>query len=183
MACATLKRSLDFDPLHSPRTPKRRRCIPMTMSPTTPNTKQQCSQSSFSDVAPKVTPEQIAANIQAEIKRLQHRRQLHMPPSPPPNTIHEQPADSTHQDQDASVQSSSTYFNALSPSKKEVPLFTFKQVSLICDRMLKEREAQIREEYDKVLTCKMAEQYEAFLKFNHDQIQRRFVEQPVSYVS
>lgn len=35
MACATisLKRSLDFDPL-SPRRPKRRRCTPMTITPT-----------------------------------------------------------------------------------------------------------------------------------------------------
>ena len=50
----------------------------------------------------------------------------------------------------------SSFFNALSPSKKDTPLFTFKQVSLVCERMLKEREEQIRQEYDKVLTCKLA---------------------------
>jgi hypothetical protein len=77
-----------------------------------------------------------------------------------------------------------SFFTALSPSKRDIPLFTFKQVSLICERMLKERESHIREEYNSVLTCKMAEQYEAFLKFNHDQIQKRFSGETVaSYVS
>lgn len=49
-----------------------------------------------------------------------------------------------------------------------------RQVTHICERMVKERTEQLCDEYDKVLTGKMAEQYEAFLKFNHDQIQRQF---------
>lgn len=48
------------------------------------------------------------------------------------------------------------------------------QVSMICERMLKERETEIREEYDRVLTYKLAEQYDAFVKFTHDQLQKRF---------
>uniref|UniRef100_A0A8W8J5M1 Akirin 2 n=1 Tax=Magallana gigas TaxID=29159 RepID=A0A8W8J5M1_MAGGI len=76
----------------------------------------------------------------------------------------------------------------LSPStpptkQKDIPIFTFRQVSMICERMLKDREDQVRQEYNSVLTCKLAEQYEAFLKFNHDQIHRRFGDTPVSYVS
>ena len=59
MACATLKRSLGFDPLHhspSQRSPKRRRCMPMTISPTAPPTKQhQTNASPFGEVAPKFT--------------------------------------------------------------------------------------------------------------------------------
>lgn len=47
-------------------------------------------------------------------------------------------------------------------------------MSLICERMLKERETEIREEYDRVLTLKLAEQYDAFVKFTHDQLQKRF---------
>ena len=56
MACgATLKRSLDFDPLHSPgqTTPKRRRCAQMTMSPSTPPRNTQPSP--FGEVNPKLT--------------------------------------------------------------------------------------------------------------------------------
>ena len=57
MACVTLKRSLEFDPVHSPggRTPKRRRCMPICMPPTTPPTK--CHEPSpFGDVSSKLTP-------------------------------------------------------------------------------------------------------------------------------
>ena len=60
MACGatlSLKRSLEFDPVHSPgqHSPKRRRCIPMTMSPSTPPTKShQVNPSPFNDAATKL---------------------------------------------------------------------------------------------------------------------------------
>ena len=57
------------------------------------------------------------------------------------------------------------------------------QVSLICERLVHEREEALREEYDKVLTNKLAEQYDAFVKFTYDQIQRRLSDRPMSYVS
>lgn len=44
----------------------------------------------------------------------------------------------------------------MSPSRRDAPLFTFRQVGLICERLLKERETQIRQEYDQVLTTKLA---------------------------
>ncbi|XP_064628874.1 akirin-2-like [Lineus longissimus] len=195
MACATLKRSHEFDPLHSPssRSPKRRRCMPMTMSPSTPPTKtHHVKPSPFSDVCPNFKPEHIAASLSAEIKRMQRRKQLHFPgeasssQGPSCSNLVEQSesASEISDNSDTNMESSSSsFFNALSPSKRDAPLFTFRQVSMFCERMLKEREEQIREDYDKVLTCKLAEQYEAFLKFNHDQIQRRFQESPLSYVS
>ena len=40
--------------------------------------------------------------------------------------------------------------------------------------MLKEQETRIREEYDQILNLKLAEQYDAFVKFTYDQIQKRF---------
>lgn len=198
MACgATLKRSLEFDPLHSPSqtTPKRRRCTPMTFSPSTPPRSSQPSP--FGDVQPKLTSEQIAANLSMEIQRLKKRKQLHFPPgsaspphpSSPCHSSSTENAPSPPSMDSCGVQSllqcsSNSLYSALSPSKRDIPLFTFKQVSMICERMLKERESQIREQYNSVLTCKMAEQYEAFLKFNHDQIQRRFSGDTVaSYVS
>jgi hypothetical protein len=65
----------------------------------------------------------------------------------------------------------------------ELPIFSLNQVNLICERMLKEREQLIREEYDKILTQKLSEQYDAFVKFTHEQIQRRFESSICSYVS
>ncbi|XP_067676053.1 akirin-2-like [Haliotis asinina] len=187
MACgATLKRSHDFDPLHSPGqgTPKRRRCMPMTLSPSTPPTKaHQLNPSPFADVTPKYTSEQIAASISLEIKKMQRRRQLQYPGSTsPPHPSMDMPSTSG-MESPTSANSQSSLYNALSPSKKDVPLFTFRQVSMICERMVKDREDQIREEYNSVLTNKVAEQYEAFLKFNHDQLRRRFGDAPMSYVS
>lgn len=49
---------------------------------------------------------------------------------------------------------------------------------MICERMLRERETLLREEYDQVLTSKLAEQYDAFVKFTYDQIQKRYEAAP-----
>lgn len=49
---------------------------------------------------------------------------------------------------------------------------------MICERMLRERETVLREEYDQVLTTKLAEQYDAFVKFTYDQIQKRYEAAP-----
>ncbi|KAI4901859.1 hypothetical protein NFI96_023412, partial [Prochilodus magdalenae] len=67
--------------------------------------------------------------------------------------------------------------------KKDQPFFTLRQVSYLCEHVLREREEALREEYDRVLNVKLAEQYEAFVKFTEDQIVRRYRERPASYVS
>ena len=100
---------------------------------------------------------------------MQRRRQLPYPTnssspppascSPPPSIAPDcmgSPSQGLHTSMLNQSPTASSFFNALSPSKKDTPLFTFKQVSLVCERMLKEREEQIRQEYDKVLTCKLA---------------------------
>lgn len=43
-------------------------------------------------------------------------------------------------------------------SYSDQPLFTLKQVVAVCQHMLKEREEQVREDYNKVLTTKLAGQ-------------------------
>lgn len=40
--------------------------------------------------------------------------------------------------------------------KKEQPLFTLRQVGMICERLLKEREEKVREEYEEILNTKLA---------------------------
>ncbi|XP_022913558.1 akirin [Onthophagus taurus] len=173
MACATLKRSLDWEPVLGTRPAKRRRCIPFCASPShkqstsqtsSPSSSTTPSKSIFPDVvSKKFTPEHMAANIHAEFKRLQRRKQLQFSCS-----------------SDASDGSSSG--GEQTDSRSEKPLFTFKQVGLICERMLREKESEIREEYDNVLTTKLAEQYDAFVKFTYDQIQKNYAAVP-SYLS
>lgn len=51
-------------------------------------------------------------------------------------------------------------------------------MGLICERMIRERESEIRQEYDNVLTAKLAEQYDAFVRFTYDQIQKNYQAAP-----
>lgn len=65
----------------------------------------------------------------------------------------------------------------------DLPLFSMNQVNQICSGMIREREQLIREQYDKILAEKLSEQYDSFVKFTHEQIQRRFEKSQCSYVS
>uniref|UniRef100_A0A8C0V8J5 Akirin-2 n=1 Tax=Cyanistes caeruleus TaxID=156563 RepID=A0A8C0V8J5_CYACU len=122
--------------------------------------------------------EQILYNIKQEYKRMQKRRHLE-------NSFQQtDPCCSTDAQPHAFLLTGpalpGTSSAASSPLKKEQPLFTLRQVGMICERLLKEREEKIREEYEEILTTKLAEQYDAFVKFTHDQIMRRYGEQPAS---
>ncbi|XP_068564451.1 akirin-2 [Cebidichthys violaceus] len=180
MACgATLKRTMDFDPLMSQASPKRRRCAPIASPVSSPQKYLRMEPSPFGEVSSRLTTEEILHNIKQEYKRLQKRRHLD-------NSAFQQ-ADSCCPLDLQNVHSGpalpGTSSGASSPTRKEQPLFSLRQVGMICERLLKEREDKIREEYDEILTTKLAEQYDAFVKFTHDQLMRRFGEQPASYVS
>ncbi|XP_037502423.1 akirin-2 [Rhipicephalus sanguineus] len=151
MACATLKRSSSCDPL-SPNgnSAKRRRFCLSTSSVTTPHTPRHALQarphqvrsSPFVDATPKMTSEEIEANVHDEMLRLQRRRQLCFQEGSPdyacPAVLDTWPPQGAKADQ---------------------PIFTFRQVGLIVERMVGEREKQLREVYDSVLSAKLAEQY------------------------
>uniref|UniRef100_A0A452U0T7 Akirin-2 n=1 Tax=Ursus maritimus TaxID=29073 RepID=A0A452U0T7_URSMA len=116
--------------------------------------------------------EQILYNIKQEYKRMQKRRHL--------ETSFQQtdPCCTSEAQPHAFLLRTSSATS--SPLKKEQPLFTLRQVGMICERLLKEREEKVREEYEEILNTKLAEQYDAFVKFTHDQIMRRYGEQPAS---
>lgn len=184
MACgATLKRTMDFDPLMNPASPKRRRCAPMSpsSSSSSPQKYLRMEPSPFGTVSSVLTTEQILSNIKQEYKRMQKRRHLEssFQQTDACCPIESQP----HTSISSTATIAGTSSGSVSPSRREQPLFTLKQVGMICERLLKEREEKVREEYDEILTTKLAEQYDAFVKFTHDQLMRRFGEQPASYVS
>nr|KAF6461371.1 akirin 2 [Molossus molossus] len=208
MACrATLKRTLDFHLLLSPASPKRKRCAPLsapTSAAASPSSAAAATAASFSaaaaspqkylrmepspfgDVSSRLTTEQILYNIKQEYKRMQKRRHLEtsFQQTDPCCTSDAQPhafllSGPVSPGNNKLRTSSATS----SPLKKEQPLFTLRQVGMICERLLKEREEKVREEYEEILNTKLAEQYDAFVKFTHDQIMRRYGEQPASYVS
>lgn len=173
MACATLKRNLDWE--SSAQLPsKRRRCaLIAASSSTSPGIKVSESSKSSSSVfgetvsAPvKLTPERMAQEIYNEMKRLQRRRQLKLA-----SGVAASCSSSSGSEGDASPPHHS---HAAQGAKiHHRALFTFKQVRLICERMLREQEVALRAEYESVLSNKLAEQYEAFVRFNIDQVQRR----------
>lgn len=186
MACVTLKRSLDFDPLYSPNRPnKRRRCIPMHCTPEK-KTREEEPHKPSSFLESHLSPEQIANNLRDEIKRMKRRRQIigwsrdppspsSAPSSPEPMMESELPGSSSSLGPDSSL---------AAPAGKEKPIFTLKQMTLIAERMCKERVDKVRQEYDEILQQKLSEQYESFVKFIDQQIQRRFTESHApSYLS
>ncbi|GAA6076711.1 akirin-2 [Tachysurus ichikawai] len=78
MACgATLKRSLEFDPVMKQNSPKRRRCAPLSPSSSSsspsPRKYLRLEPSPFSRVNSTPTPEQILHNIKQEYKRMKRR--------------------------------------------------------------------------------------------------------------
>ncbi|XP_011403540.1 PREDICTED: akirin-2-like isoform X1 [Amphimedon queenslandica] len=171
MACVTLKRPLEvMGSPHMETSPKRRCGIPLISSTPPSRTsfkKRKRMLETENKPAPVSTPSSpfiastpSVANIESEIRRL-HGRKLFT---------------ESHQNVSASSSSSSI-------ASKDQPLFTMKQVTMICQRMLKEREETLKAEYDKILSAKLLEQYDAFVKFSHDQVERRFAESAFSYVS
>ncbi|KAG7264110.1 hypothetical protein CRUP_018911 [Coryphaenoides rupestris] len=198
MACgATLKRSMEFEALLSPQSPKRRRCNPLPGTPSNPSP-QRCnlrppvdspSSHSMSPAATaggenRLTPAVLwlkgglclrLPNLRHEYSRIQRRRQLE-------GAFNQSEAASTS---DAPSPSSALTAPCSPPggSRKDQPWFTLRQVSFLCERLLKDHEEKIREEYEQILNTKLAEQYESFVKFTQDQIMRRYGARPASYVS
>lgn len=46
-------------------------------------------------------------------------------------------------------------------------LLTVNQTQAICERLVKDREQRLRDEYDRILACKLAEQYDLLTKVNY----------------
>jgi len=182
----TLKRSYEFDPVLSPQhqpSPKRRRCTPIVSSSSPSNSAHP--NSPFYEVTPRISQEQLSSNIHLEWKRLQRRKRVTSGSSNTDTTETSLFPASMFSSLTAvsSIPGSCTSSPSASPPRKEQALFTLKQVSLICERMLKERDEELREQYDRVLNQKLSEQYDAFVKFNYDQVQRRFENSAPTYVS
>jgi len=182
MACATLKRSLELDPLYSPRPTKRRRCIPLT-TPSSPtiHSVRDVPHSPFSEISSsRLTKDSIVSSIREEMKRFHRRRQLHFGDAPntstsaPPSPSSSGTADANALDMSSSPTNANGSPPHQIPINKDKPLFTFRQVGVICERMVREREDKLRELYEQALSAKLSEQYDMFVKFTHDQIQRRF---------
>ncbi|CAF1020408.1 unnamed protein product [Adineta steineri] len=188
--CMTLKRSFEHDRDSNTNSPpyesrasssskRQRRCFPMTVvspsnetSATTTTTEMSFgNQSVFPDIQPILTTDVLLTRIKEEVRRLQRRHQLKTSSSSELN------------DDDSNNYSTDSTSLINLPGHNNQHLLTLKQVNMICARLLKEREEKVREEYDQILSNKLNEQYEGFVRFTQDQLTRRFSELQFSYVS
>uniref|UniRef100_A0A672N409 Akirin-2 n=1 Tax=Sinocyclocheilus grahami TaxID=75366 RepID=A0A672N409_SINGR len=165
MACgATLKRTMDFDPLLSPASPKRRRCAPMSPSP---QKYLRMEPSPFGRLSSALTAEQILSNIKQEYKRMQKRRHLESS---------FQQTDSSCFPLDAPPHASSSSTGTLTGAARLGPLIDMRACS---STPPKQNQDFVKEHNRTPLTAQ--NQYDAFVKFTHDQLMRRFGEQPASF--
>jgi hypothetical protein len=107
---------------------------------------------------------------------------LHQQPQQQPQQHHQQQQHHTHHQSHQPSSSSST-----SPSAMDtIPILSYRQTQHICEEVIRKREQKLREEYDKILITKLAEQYETFVKYTQDHIERRYNEESshqASYLS
>jgi len=180
-SCMTLKRSYDHDrestsnnayePRPNPSAKRPRRHFPVTVVSSSNEIDETpiTNSSVFPDIQPIVTADALLTRIKEEVRRLQRRQQFKSHQSS--DTTDDE---TSHPSPPAATTDSSTTAQ---------PLLTLKQVNLICSRLLKEREEIIREEYDRILSTKLNEQHENFVRFTQDQLTRRFSQLQFSYVS
>ncbi|XP_058520237.1 akirin-1-like [Ochotona princeps] len=194
MACgATLKRPMEFEAaLLSPGSPRRRGCAPLAGP--TPGLRPRGAEPPFLTQTPAPTlqqpappgserrlpaPQQIFQNIKQEYSRYHRWRHLEV--------VLNQSEACASESQPHSAALTAPSSPGSSWMKKDQPTFTLRQVGIvrriICERLLKDYEDKIRQEYEQILNTKLAEQYESFVKFTHDQIMRRYGTRPTSYVS
>jgi hypothetical protein len=124
---------------------------------------------------PRLSQEAIKVNLREEMHRLHRRKQLHFGGESPTHGGHGQGQGQNNggASPDYTTMAMGGEGREGSPSRDK-PLFTFRQVGLICERLLREREDQLRETYEQALSTKLSEQYDTFVKFTYDQIQKRF---------
>lgn len=199
----TLKRSIDLDVLHSPEHGiKRRRTsnachhspyqpaqFGIAPSPHVPQHQQREKSPTASEFANcKVSTDELYIAIRNELRRrgtsVWQRVSPSSSPSSSPIASNGCGGESSAMALDEQHSASKTPPPALSlflgpktpppvETLRDKPMFSFKQVQIICDRLLKEQETRLCTEYDKILNAKMAEQYDSFVKFTYDQIHRR----------
>ena len=54
----------------------------------------------------------------------------------------------------------------------DIPMFTNLQTAQMCARLLREQDRSIREQYEQLLTSKLNEQYDTFVRYSHDSVHK-----------
>jgi len=116
------------------------------------------------------------------------QRETHFPPLQQENENKIKEDIFKHQQRISKSHSSSTNSNSTPSSPSPMNnlnerLFSYTEVREIINRVLAEREAVLRAEYDNILQDRLQEQYRNFAKFNEDYISRQLKQSDFSYLS
>ena len=136
LAVASLKRSLEFDPVEQGVKRKRAELkLPPTSFP-----------SSSSSSSPSKQQSAVFSSSSSSL------------------------SSSSNSSQSSPKSSSSSPPPASVISTDDAPMFTYNQTAQMCARFLREQEKSIREQYGELLTAKLNEQYEQFIRYSHDSV-------------
>jgi hypothetical protein len=148
LAVASLKRSLEFDPVE--QGVKRKRAEMKLSPPSSPIS----SSSTTSTFTTNTTP--------SSPSKQQQQQQSIFTSSPNKNQslVFKKPCSLTAL---TSTSSSTT---------DDIPMFTYTQTAQMCARLLREQDRSIREQYEQLLSNKLTEQYDTFVRYTHDSVHK-----------
>jgi hypothetical protein len=151
LAVASLKRSLEFDPVE--QGVKRKRAEMKLSPPSSPIS----SSSTTSTFTMNTTPSSPS-------KQQQQQQQQSIFTSSPnkknQSLVFKKPCSLT-----ALTSSSSS-------TTDDIPMFTYTQAAQMCARLLREQDRSIREQYEQLLSNKLTEQYDQFVRYTHDSVHK-----------
>jgi hypothetical protein len=65
-----------------------------------------------------------------------------------------------------------TALTSSSSTTDDIPMFTYTQTAQMCARLLREQDRSIREQYEQILSNKLTEQYDTFVRYTHDSVHK-----------
>jgi len=149
LAVASLKRSLEFDPVE--QGVKRKRAEMKLSPPSSPISSSSSSSTTFTMNTNPLSP-----------SKQQQQQQSIFTSSPNKNQslVFKKPCSLT-----ALTSSSSS-------TTDDIPMFTYTQTAQMCARLLREQDRSIREQYEQILSNKLTEQYDTFVRYTHDSVHK-----------
>jgi len=191
LAVVSLKRSLDFDPIEQGQ--KRKRCekfgsssppIVTTSTPYSLNIMNNSNNSNEFNGAKVLSNSNVSQqNIMSKIFSSSR-----FPSSPIEQHEQQRKKISTNINNTSNSFSSITPFSTNATQADDISIFTIRQTATMITRMLNDNEKLLKEQYEKLLNIKLNEQYDQFVRFTHDEVDKQYHSrqeqlQTFSYVS
>lgn len=151
LAVASLKRSLEFDPVE--QGVKRKRAEMKLSPPSSPSSSPSTT-----------TTTTFPMNTNPLSPSKQQQSIFTSSPNKNQSLVFKKPCSLTALTSSSSSSSSST--------TDDIPMLTYTQTAQMCARLLREQDQSIREQYEQLLSTKLTEQYDTFVRYTHDSVHK-----------